>query len=120
MNSPACAPLLRPRTPVLIGAGELTRRRLMRALRDRARYRYVKPMVWADGEGWRITSPCCSRTVDPDGGVIDIARLVPEGDAWALYAKDHAQGAWTLHSSSTDMNTLLETLCTDPARVFWP
>jgi hypothetical protein len=54
---------------------DFTQRRIERALRERARYRYVSPRVLRDADGFRIESPCCSRNVDPGGGVIDIARL---------------------------------------------
>jgi hypothetical protein len=51
------------------------RKRIQRALTQRQRYRYVSPCVRKEADGYRIESPCCSRTVDQSGGVIDIARL---------------------------------------------
>ena len=63
--------------------------RLERALRERVRYRYVRPMVLQEGEAFRIQSPNCSRKVDPSGGVIDIALLVPHGsNRWCLCSRD--------------------------------
>ena len=63
--------------PVSGQVHDLLQHRLERALRERVRYRYVTPNVLREGTSYRIQSPCCSRTVDPSGGVIDIALLVP-------------------------------------------
>jgi hypothetical protein len=56
---------------------QLDHKRIERALSQRERYRYVTPQVIADDEehGYRIESPCCSRNVEPAGGIIDIALL---------------------------------------------
>ena len=109
------------------GALDFVRHRVQRALRQRLRYRYVRPRVLREAQGLRIESPCCSRNVDARGGVIDIALLepLPTPDApgpqrWALYARDHRAGAWVLHLQSSDLNELLKQLCTDPQRVLWP
>lgn len=99
---------------------DLTLRRIERALRERARYRYVSPRVLPDGDGFRIESPCCSRNVDPKGGVIDIARLVyGAAGLWSLYARDHDGSRWSWRQESPDLDTLLDTLCVDADRVFW-
>ncbi|HDR9189974.1 DUF3024 domain-containing protein [Burkholderia vietnamiensis] len=100
---------------------DFTQRRIERALRERARYRYVSPRVLRDADGFRIESPCCSRNVDPGGGVIDIARLArgPAG-RWSLYARDHAARRWSWRYESADLDLLLELLCVDAGRVFWP
>ena len=74
---------------------EMDRVRIERALHQRVRYRYVQPKVQRAEVGWVITSPCCSRNIDPKGGVIDIANttgafttnVLPEGDAWKLTEK---------------------------------
>lgn len=109
--------------------------RVERALRQRARYRYVRPRVLREGDALRIESPCCSRNVDPAGGVIDIALLRPADDdgglppgaglglaqrCWNLYARDHVRGAWSLACGDAALDELLDLLCTDPDRVFWP
>lgn len=95
--------------------------RLQRALRQRARYRYVKPRVLREGESFRIQSPCCSRNVDASGGVIDIALLVPNAaQRWCLCARDHAQGTWVARVQDEPLDTVLERLCVDPERQFWP
>ena len=74
---------------------DLVVRRVERALKERVRYRYVKPLVLREGESYRIQSPCCSRKVDPSGGLIDIALLVPhESSHWCLCSRDHANGTW--------------------------
>ncbi len=106
---------------------ELDRRRIQRALRERVRYRYVQPKVMgevdADGEpaGWRIVSPCCSRNIDPDGGEIDIAWLQPLPDSrWRLHMRDHQLACWVPFEDADKLTELLDTICLDPTRVFWP
>lgn len=129
---------------------DLIARRMQRALAERVRYRYVQPRVWRDGAAFRIESPCCSRNVEPSGGVIDIALLLPPGVAvadatttstaatvdtdmadpianpvadvtqWRLYARNHAQGLWQFHEQAAQMDELLDLLCLDAQRVFWP
>lgn len=95
--------------------------RLERALRQRVRYRYVEPSVLREGESFRIQSPCCSRNVDPSGGLIDIALLTPgAGAGWSLSARDHAQGAWVERMSDEPLDLVLDTLCIDHERKFWP
>lgn len=104
---------------------DFMQQRLERALRQRLRYRYVQPRVLREGDGFRVESPCCSRNVDPDGGVIDIALLQPAGSGpsspmWRLYARDHAAGSWCLLDGSAELEYLLDVLCVDPQRRFWP
>jgi hypothetical protein len=71
--------------------------------------------------GYRIESPCCSRNIDPDGGVIDVALLLYDADcdAWQLFHKNHKKGAWVLHSTHKLLIELLEQLNADPERNFW-
>ena len=93
--------------------------RIERALDQRSRYKYVRPHLAREGGGWKIVSPNCSRNVDPSGGEIDIAWLLPQGDAgWQLFARDHARGGWRL-SRQGPLAELLTLLCADPAREFW-
>lgn len=99
---------------------DLTARRIERALARRQRYRYVQPQVAADGQGWVVSSPCCSRNVDPHGGEIPIARLEPVPGGWALQARCHAEDRWMLHSQAERLADLLDQVCRDEARVFWP
>lgn len=119
---------------------DLIAHRVRRALAERVRYRYVQPRVWRDGDAFRIESPCCSRNIEPGGGVIDIALLLPPGatagklewahddlahiaadDAqWRLYARNHDQGSWLFHEQAPQMDELLDMLCLDAQRVFWP
>jgi hypothetical protein len=100
---------------------DLDRLRIERALPSRARYRYVQPAVTAAEEGgWLISSPCCSRNIDPNGGVIAIAWLEPHDGVWTLYARDHVHDSWTVHHESRHLQELLDEVCTDPMRVFWP
>lgn len=95
--------------------------RIERALAQRVRYRYVKPTVSREGEAYLITSPCCSRNVDPDGGVIRIALLSPlAGGGWLLSSHDHAAGQWLQHDEAPHLQSLLDEVCLDPGRVFWP
>jgi hypothetical protein len=122
---------LQPRSAVLRAAAfradagvghrnEVDERRILRALKRRARYRYVSPEVQAEADGYRILSPCCSRNVDASGGRIDIARLVCDGQpgAWLLYSRNHVEQAWELQGEGR-LNALLAILCADPQRVFW-
>lgn len=101
---------------------DVDRKRIERALEQRKRYRYVEPGVRAASDGYRITSPCCSRNVDPDGGVIDIALMqyVPEHDGWRLYRMDHRERQWRLHGEAPRLHALLQQVNEDPQRIFWP
>ena len=100
---------------------ELDLRRIERAIDKRKRYRYVSPEVLPETDGYVIQSPCCSRNVDPDGGLIDIARLefkAPLG-YWWLYYKDHVLDHWILHGEYQSLAQILELLNEDPDRRFW-
>lgn len=100
---------------------ELDRRRVERSLRNRKRYRYVKPSVLGVMNGYLVQSPCCSRNIDPLGGTIDVALLqhVPGGHPWQLFRKDHAAGEWRLHATYEHLTDLLGQLNDDTQRVFW-
>ena len=99
----------------------LTLHRLERALRERVRYRYVRPLVAQEGEAFRIRSPNCSRKVDPSGGVIDIALLVPHGgNSWCLCSRDHAADEWVPRLQNAALDDALDALCIDHDRQFWP
>jgi hypothetical protein len=115
------APPALPATPAAARppVSDVTQLRIVRALKDRARYRYVKPEVAPEGAGWKIVSPCCSRRVDPAGGVIDIAWIEPHGNGWRLHARDHARARWQAVLDARQLQTLLERLCLDPSREFW-
>ncbi|OIQ70867.1 hypothetical protein GALL_475210 [mine drainage metagenome] len=100
---------------------DLVQRRLERALRSRARYRYVQPRVLHEERGFRIQSPCCSHNVDPHGGLIDIALLVPQPQGrWSLCARDHASSTWVPRLENGSLDAMLNALCTDSQRQFWP
>jgi Protein of unknown function (DUF3024) len=99
---------------------DITARRIERALARRQRYRYVQPVVTALECGWLVCSPCCSRNVDPQGGEIPIARFEPVTGGWALHAHQHAEGRWVLHRQSEHIAELIELVCQDEARIFWP
>ncbi|WP_085315080.1 DUF3024 domain-containing protein [Derxia lacustris] len=102
-------------------ASSLDRKRIERAIKDRVRYKYVHPEVLPAEPGWRIVSPCCSRNVDPDGGVIDIAWIEPlKAGGWRLHSRDHAKQAWVAQQDSLRIDALLEAIKLDPQRVFWP
>ncbi|WP_036306643.1 DUF3024 domain-containing protein [Methyloglobulus morosus] len=100
---------------------EMDLKRIERALVNRKRYRYVSPMVQATVNGYLITSPCCSRNIDPDGGIIDIARLefMAEEQGWRLYHKDHKTGAWSAYADYPALRPILAVLRDDPERRFW-
>jgi hypothetical protein len=99
---------------------DLTRLRIERALAKRARYRYVHPWVDTVEVGWVVQSPCCSRNVDPVGGDIPIAWIKPVEDGWALFSHEHSNGHWLLQGHATRLQELLDILCIDSQRVFWP
>jgi hypothetical protein len=100
---------------------EFDRKRIERAIKARKRYRYVTPRVAATANGYRIESPCCSRNIDPEGGVVDVALLLYDADraAWQLLRKDHKNGTWEFHSNYGRLVELLERLNVDPERKFW-
>jgi hypothetical protein len=104
----------------------LDRVRIEVALEARARYKYVRPRVLREGLGWKVVSPNCSRSINPAGGEIDIAWLVPTQSAdtglpggWLLHARDHAQDCWVLKLLAPNLANALERLVTDPLREFW-
>lgn len=100
---------------------DFDRKRIERALKARKRYRYVTPRVAAVANGYRIESPRCSRNIDPDGGVVDVALLLYDagGAAWQLFCKDHDNGTWEFHSNYDRLIELLERLNADSERKFW-
>lgn len=107
-------------TPPMAAVVGIDRARIARALRRRERYKYVRPRVEREGAGWKIVSPNCSRNVDPDGGEIDIAWLVPANEGhWLLHARDHARGCWELKAAGLTLVQALERVCSDPLREFW-
>lgn len=97
----------------------LESRRIARALAHRDRYRYVHPEVVAEPGGWRIVSPCCSRRIDPAGGVIDIAWIERLAQGWRLHRRDHAAPCWRPVLESTRLQELLDRLASDPLHEFW-
>ena len=100
---------------------DVDRKRIERALAGRERYRYVTPAVRPTERGYRIESPCCSRNIDGDGGVIDIARIVFAAGprSWQLYKRNHVQRAWEFYAAYTTLAALLAELNQDQRRVFW-
>ena len=100
---------------------DLDRKRIERALKSRQRYRYVAPKVTGVAGGYLIESPCCSRNIDAEGGVIDVALLHHDrGSAtWRLFRKDHKRGVWELHSTHQRLVSVTDVLNADPERVFW-
>jgi hypothetical protein len=106
--------------PVSGQVHDLLLHRLERALQERVRYRYVHPTVLDEGTSYRIQSPCCSRKVDPSGGLIDIALLVPhEGGRWCLCSRDHVNATWVARFQDESLETALDLLCVDSERQFW-
>jgi len=100
---------------------EVDRKRIDRALGKRKRYRYVTPVVRSIEAGYEIVSPCCSRNIDPEGGVIDIARLEfqDQSRCWRLYRKDHRANQWIEYGEFHALSQILELLNEDPDRQFW-
>lgn len=107
---------LRDAAPVF----DLDRRRIQQALEQRARYKYVAPRIEREGDGWKIVSPNCSRTVDPSGGEIDIAWFEPGSDGgWRLHARNHPQQCWDLKAAGLTLPQALAIVCEDAAREYW-
>lgn len=102
-------------------AQDLNLRRVLRALEARKRYRYVSPNVVPIINGYRIESPCCSRNVDAEGGVIDVALILYDAEEtrWRLLRKDHANNVWIHDSAFHRLDVLLRRLSEDPERSFW-
>lgn len=100
---------------------DLDRKRIERALKSRKRYRYVEPRVLPVQDGYQINSPCCSRNIDKQGGIIDVALVCHDAanGMWKLFWKDHDKEAWELHSVHQRLNAALEELNADPERIFW-
>ncbi len=96
------------------------RKHVERAIKQRARYLYVTPALHRVKGGFRIESPCCSRRVDAEGGVVDVALLLcPQPGVWMLYSKDHSTAKWMLHGRYKWLCDLLEELKKDPQQKFW-
>ncbi|MHB1513176.1 MAG: DUF3024 domain-containing protein [Acidiferrobacter sp.] len=100
---------------------DVDRRRILRLLKNRRRYRYTQPVVLPGPDGYIVRSPCCSRRIDGTGGVIDIAwlRYRSEHNIWHLYRRDHATEAWVIQSAQASLTEAVAELNNDPARVFW-
>jgi hypothetical protein len=106
--------------PVCPHPNEVDRKRIEKTLAERDRYKYVAPKVLPAEEGYIVRSPCCSRTVDPAGGEIDIARIeYQSGGFWRLYRMDDNSGRWHAHSEYLSLGPLLARLAADPSREFW-
>jgi hypothetical protein len=100
---------------------DLTCWRIERALARRSRYKYVTPRIEAEGTGWRIVSPNCSRNIDPAGGDIAIAWFEPGDDGlWSLHARDRHALCWRLMESGLTLDVALQRVCDDELRKFWP
>lgn len=115
------ATLIRTAARPFAHPNDLDRKRIDRTLKARQRYRYVTPNVATTVGGYRIESPCCSRNIDPDGGVVDVALLLhdPDNARWELFRKDHGKGLWQLDTTHDRLPQALERLNADPERSFW-
>ena len=101
---------------------DLDHRRIVQALAGRSRYKYVHPRVVsaAEGAGWQVFSPNCSRNVEPAGGEIAIAWFEPVEDGrWRLLARDHVSACWVVHAEDLTLPQALALVREDPAREFW-
>ncbi|MFG1379097.1 hypothetical protein [Xanthobacter autotrophicus] len=100
---------------------DLDKKRIERAIKARKRYRYVTPRVLATEGGYRIESACCSRNIDPEGGVVDIALLLfdSEEGGWQLFRKNHGTRLWELDSTHDRLKEVLDLLNDDSDRKFW-
>lgn len=100
---------------------EVDRKRIECALGSRRRYRYVSPGVRPVKGGYLVESPCCSREIDKDGRVIDVALIHHDAvcGLWKLFWKDHARGIWQFHSVHQRLSAATDELNADLDRVFW-
>ncbi|NNM57805.1 hypothetical protein [Acidocella sp.] len=100
---------------------EFDQHRIERALARRVRYRYVAPRVVAEAGGYKVESPCCSRNVDTEGDVIDIALIQYDAAErlWCLSRKNHKAGEWLLVNVFGTLHELLAVLTEDASRKFW-
>ena len=100
---------------------DLDHKRIERAIKARRRYRYVTPRVVATDGGYRIESACCSRNIDPEGGIVDIAlMLFDEAErSWRLFRKNHGTRQWELDSTHGRLKEMLDLLNDDAERKFW-
>jgi len=105
----------------IVQPNEFDHMRITRTLESRQRYRYVTPRILGVENGYRIEAPCCSRTVDPDGGTIDVALLLfdERGNEWRRFRRDHERKSWELHSLYSGLHHLLKVLNADQNREFW-
>lgn len=100
---------------------EVDRKRIECALGSRKRYRYVSPSVKPVKGGYLIESPCCSRDIDKEGRVIDVALIHHDAvcGLWKLFWKHHARGIWQFHSVHQRLSAVTDELNADLDRVFW-
>ncbi|MCP3392420.1 DUF3024 domain-containing protein [Bradyrhizobium sp. CCGB12] len=106
---------------VIVHPNELDRKRIERALVSRKYYRYVSPSVTPVKAGYLIESPCCSRNIDGDGRLIDVAVFHYEtvSGTWKLFFKNHTRGMWEFYSLYHRLASAIDELNNDPERLFW-
>ncbi|MFK4504754.1 MULTISPECIES: DUF3024 domain-containing protein [Bradyrhizobium] len=100
---------------------ELDRKRIERGLSARKRYLYVSPNVTPVWGGYCIECPCCSRNIDKDGALVDVALILYDGvtGIWKLFRKNHAGGVWEFYSLYHRLIPAIDELNADPERLFW-
>ncbi|TYC85137.1 hypothetical protein [Novosphingobium sp. BW1] len=110
-----------PRALLARQPNEFDLARIGRLLVRRRRYRYVEPVIVPIEDGYLVRAPCCSRTVDPQGGEIDIARLVwvERAREWRLFRRNHGPPSWIEDGRFARLGELMAWLNADPDRVFW-
>lgn len=106
---------------VLRHPNEFDLARIGRDLGRRQRYRDVQPRVDPVEHGYLVRSACCSRSIDPDGGEIDVALIHWDEPLarWRLLRKDHKAAAWLEDSRHFRLSEAVDRLNTDPRRQFW-
>ncbi|MBH5371176.1 DUF3024 domain-containing protein [Bradyrhizobium glycinis] len=100
---------------------ELDRKRIERSLSSRKRYLYVSPNVRPVRGGYLIESPCCSRNIDKDGALIDVALVHYDAVSgiWKMFRKNHARGNWEFYSLYHRLTSAIDDLNADPEGLFW-
>ncbi|MGY4315205.1 DUF3024 domain-containing protein [Bradyrhizobium sp. JR3.5] len=109
------------KTGLVAHPNELDRKRIERGLSSRKRYLYVVPNVTPVRGGYHVESPCCSRNIDEDGGLIDVALILYDAVSgiWKMFRKNHTRGIWEFYSLYNRLTSAIDELNADPERLFW-
>lgn len=115
------AVMRKAKTGLVPHPNELDRKRIERGLSARKRYLYVSPNVTPVRGGYLIESPCCSRNIDKNGALVDVALILYDSVSgiWKLFHKNHAGEVWEFYSLYHRLTPAIDELNADPERLFW-